>query len=127
MTNLCEGDRVAAVRFALDEGLRIWPIFGEDGKPTDAWRVVQVAGQSDADITELYRGSSHQCQEKYPDARFGINDNETVPPGTLGTVDHVSNVQAHVAWDNGARLAFTDRDEYRVTARSRALPSTDNR
>jgi hypothetical protein len=73
MTNLCEGDRVAAVRFALDEGLRIWPIFGEDGKPTDAWRVVQVVGQSDA------------------------------------------------------RLAFTDRDEYRVTARSRALPSTDNR
>jgi hypothetical protein len=50
-----------------------------------------------------------------------------VPPGTLGTVDHVSNVQVHVAWDNGASLAFTERDIFRVTACSRALPSSDNR
>lgn len=110
---LHEGDRVEAVRFVLDEGLRIWPIWGDDSKPTSEWRVVRVTGQRDEDIEELYRGSGGECMSKYPDARHGINDNETVPPGTLGTVDHVTDVQVFVRWDNGSRLAFTDRDEYR--------------
>src|SRR3954467_1849008 len=110
---LHEGDRVEAVRFCLDEGLRIWPLFGEDGRPTGVWRVVRVAGQADEDIVEVFRGLSGECSSEYPDAVYGINDNETVPPGTQGTVDHVTDVQVFVLWDNGARLAFTDRDTYR--------------
>lgn len=113
------GDRVEAVRWSLDEGLRIWPIF-ENGRPTQNWRVVRVTGQRDEDIAELYRSdalpgtsASHDCQTKYPDATFGINDNETVPPGTQGTVDHVTSLQVHVRWDNGSSLSFSPRDVYR--------------
>jgi hypothetical protein len=110
---LNEGDRVEAVRFCLDEGLRIWPVWTDTGRPSGEWRVVQVAGQRDEDITELYRGQSGECASEYPDAVYGINDNETVPPGTEGVVNHVSNIQVFVSWDNGATLAFTDRDVYR--------------
>jgi hypothetical protein len=109
---LHEGDRVEAVRFCLDEGLRIWPVL-VDGLPSDEWRVVRIAGQGDEDIAEVYRGRSGECASEYPDAVFGINDNETVPPGTLGWVDHVTDVQVFVRWDNGSRLAFTERDVYR--------------
>lgn len=110
MNDLHEGDRVEAVRFALDEGLRIWPIF-ENGRPSDDWRVVQVDGQRDEDVTELYRGgSSHDCQVNYPAATCGINDNETVPPGTQGTVRLVTSMQVSVDWDNGSSLSFVARD-----------------
>jgi hypothetical protein len=110
---LHEGDRVEAVRFCLDEGLRIWPIMG-NGSHTGAWRVVRVTGQRDEDITELYRADQPgECHSEYPDATYGVNDNETMPPGTQGTVSHVTDVQVFVLWDNGARLAFTDRDVYR--------------
>lgn len=110
---LHEGDRVEAVRFCLDEGLRIWPTWSEDGTPSGTWRVVRVTGQRDEDIEEVYRGQSGECSSEYPAASYGINDNETVPPGTQGTVNHVTDVQVFVLWDNGARLAFTDRDVYR--------------
>jgi hypothetical protein len=110
VNGLVEGDRVEAVRFALDEGLRIWPIF-ENGRPSNNWRVVQVNGQRDEDVTELYRGgSSRECQLQYPDATFGINDNETVPPGTQGTVRLVTSGQVSVDWDNGSHLSFVARD-----------------
>jgi hypothetical protein len=114
MTGLTEGDRVEAVRFALDEGLRVWPVF-DDGTPTGrVWRAVRVTGQADDDIEELARGALDVVVDQYPEARHGINDNETVPPGTLGTVDHVTDVQVFVHWDNGCRLALTERDVVRV-------------
>lgn len=112
-----QGDRVEAVRFCLDEGLRIWPIQESDA-PTGEWRVVRVVGQRDEDVTELMRGTSPECQDKHPNARFGINDNESVPPGTQGTVEGVTSVQVWVHWDNGRRLAFTSNDTYRKLASS---------
>ncbi len=104
-----EGSRVVAVNFWLDEGLRIWPIQEGHG---NQWRVVRVADQAVQE--ELMRGSSAECQAAHPDATFGINDNESVPPGTEGTVVSTDNNQVWVSWDNGRRLAFTDRDTYRV-------------
>ena len=49
----------------------------------------------------------------------GFDDNNTVPPGTEGTVQgDVSDSYSRkidVEWDNGARLALlADRDEYEV-------------
>lgn len=36
-----------------------------------------------------------------------IDDNLTVPPRTLGTVDSIDGAnQIHVRWDNGSRLAL---------------------
>lgn len=35
-----------------------------------------------------------------------LDDNEIVPPGTLGTVNGHGPGQTWVAWDNGARLAL---------------------
>jgi hypothetical protein len=114
MSELKLGDRVEAVRFALDEGLRVWPVF-EEGKPNgNVWRVVRVTGQDDDDIEELVRGSLGDVTYEYPEARAGINDNETVAPGTLGTVDLVTDVQVFVHWDNGCRLALTESDVVRV-------------
>lgn len=98
-----EGDRVRAVNFVLDEGLRIWPI--DNGK---TWRVVRVADQAVQE--ELFRGGQLDCQAKYPDATFGINDNESVPPGTEGVVDHVSDSQLGVTWANGRRLMCVEKD-----------------
>lgn len=109
---LREGARVEAVNFWLDEGLRIWPIQEGEG-PTGKWRVVRVADQAVQE--EVMRGTSQECQDAHPDARFGINDNESVPPGRLGTVESVTESgQIWVAWDNGRRLAFTDKDTYRI-------------
>jgi len=99
-----EGDRVRAVNFTLDEGLRIWPVDAGAGE----WRVVRVADQAVQE--ELCRGSQFYCQNAHPDATFGINDNETVPPGTLGTVDHKDASNLHVKWDNGSSIAATERD-----------------
>ena len=119
MTELQEGDRVRAVFFSLDEGLRLWPV--QDDPANAQWRVVRVAGQ---EVTELCRGDQVECLARYPDAVYGINDNESVPPGTEGTVDHVTELgalsqaagfparQVFVKWDHGRRLAFYDRDTY---------------
>lgn len=97
------GDRVRAVNFVLDEGLRIWPV---DNGVT--WRVVEVADQ--AVKCEVMRGTVLECTRAYPDARFGIDDNESVPPGTEGVVDHVSSSQVGVAWANGRSLLCTLND-----------------
>lgn len=101
---LRQADRVRAVRFWLDEGLRIWPIPG-----TQLWRVVSVRDQQFEPIGPE-RAALHDLQGKFPDATPGINDNETVPPGTEGTVES-AGTQVWVRWDNGARLALTDNDE----------------
>lgn len=110
MAELTEGARVEAVNMWLDEGLRIWPV--QDSGPTGVWRVVRVADQEVKE--ELMRGTSPECQARYPDAVFGINDNESVPPGTLGTVEGVNSLQAWIAWDNGRRLALTEKDTVRI-------------
>lgn len=102
---LATGDRVRAANFVLDEGLRIWPLQDD---PDGRWRVVDVADQ--AVRGELMRGPFHDCQRAHPDAVPGINDNESVPPGTLGTVDHVDADNLFVRWDNGRRLGVTDAD-----------------
>jgi hypothetical protein len=109
---LKEGDRVRAVHFAIDDGLRVWPVM-HDGRPTGEWRVVYAVGSGpDFKLTERARGTQQECLASHPSATYGINDNETVPPGTLGTVSHVSELQTFVAWDNGARLAFGPHDIY---------------
>lgn len=106
-----EGDRVRAVHFSLDDGLRIWPIDPADGNG-NGWRVVRVAGDGpDATIDELFRGDQLACQAAHPEAVFGINDNESVPPGTEGTVEDVtSSGQVGIAWDNGRRLFCSPKD-----------------
>jgi hypothetical protein len=102
-----DGDRVRAVFFALDEGLRIWPVEPAANPPV--WRVVEVADQEVK--RELVRGDPRECERAYPEATFGINDNESVPPGTEGTVDHVSSSQVGVRWDNGRRLFCAPSDQ----------------
>lgn len=100
------GDRVRAVGFWLDGGTRIWPM-----QSPNLWRVVRVIGGPDPDdFIELFRGEQIECQRKYPSAVYGINDNETVPPGTEGTVDSVSSTQVGVTWDNGRRLFCAPKD-----------------
>lgn len=44
-----------------------------------------------------------------------VDDNVTVPPGTLGTVTDVDDVQTiHVDWDNGRRLGLLPgRDQWK--------------
>lgn len=119
---LAEGDRVEAVWFSLDDGLRIWPVM-DNGRPTGRWRLVQVTGaDADAVITELARADSgHELEAEHPDAKWGINDNETVPPGTQGTVREVSGAsmvgmgfrQFAVSWDNGSTIGLTEKDLFR--------------
>src|SRR4051794_36122322 len=59
-----EGDRVRAVNFVLDEGLRIWPIQNQDlGTARENWRVVQVADQRVTDTLAV--GPFHRCQEVF--------------------------------------------------------------
>lgn len=99
-----EGTRVRAVNFWIDEGLRIWPVDAG----ANLWRVVRVADQEVKE--ELFRGGQTECREKFPDARFGINDNEGVPPGTLGVVRHADEANLSVAWESGHTLGVTDRD-----------------
>lgn len=43
-----------------------------------------------------------------------VDDNVTVPPGTLGTVTDVDDAgTVHVTWDNGHRVGLLpDRDEW---------------
>jgi hypothetical protein len=111
---LREGDRIEVVRWYIDEGLRLWPVL-EDGRPAGAeWRVMNVLGQRDEDITEVGRVHASDVATKYPDYTYSINDNESVPPGTRGTVSHVNEVGLgfSVEWDNGSGLHPTDRDEW---------------
>jgi hypothetical protein len=114
MSELKEGDRVRAVWFSLDEGLRIWPIWTPDGHPSGWWRVVRVEGTGpDATITEIARGENGHNLEAEHGAKWGINDNETVPPGTEGTVGVLfgtSDRQVSVAWDNGSSIMLTRLD-----------------
>lgn len=38
-----------------------------------------------------------------------VDDNETVPPGTLGTIDHIDDMGTrHVRWDNGHMLGLIE-------------------
>lgn len=104
LAKLRTGDRVKAVKFWIDEGLRIWP----SSTGGEQWRVVDVRGQ--AVVRELLVGSQVTCMNAYPEAVFGVNDNETVPPGTEGTVESYTSSQVWVRWDNGHRLALTGRD-----------------
>lgn len=108
--DLKHGDRVRAVHFPLDTGLRIWPM---QDHPEHHARVVRV-DEPDT-FTEVFRGPQLECQENHPDATWSINDNESVPPGTLGTVDYVgpaSSLSSNVAieWDNGRRLHLAFHD-----------------
>jgi hypothetical protein len=42
-----------------------------------------------------------------------IDDNVTVPAGTLGTVTDIDDAGTlHVEWDNGSRLGLTAEDEW---------------
>lgn len=100
LATLRTGDRVKLLKFWIDEGLRIWPCG-------DQWRVVEVRSQT---FRELLVGSQTECLAAHPGAIYGVNDNETVPPGTLGTVQSYSSSQVWVRWDNGHRLALTMRD-----------------
>jgi len=104
LAKLRTGDRVKLLRFWIDEGLRIWP----SSTGGEQWRVVDVRGQGNT--RELLVGSQSTCMNAYPEAVFGVNDNETVPPGTQGTVESYSSTQVWVRWDNGSRLALTERD-----------------
>lgn len=47
-----------------------------------------------------------------------INDNETVPPGTLGTINHISYDGARgMRWDNGSTISLLlNEDEWEVMA-----------
>lgn len=108
---LSEGDRVRAVWFTLDTGLRIWPDQTDPNCAT--WRVVQVSEHS---FAELFRGDQQECLARYPDATYGVNDNESVPPGTLGTVETVHRINSFVRWDNGRRLGLTPNDEVEIVA-----------
>lgn len=100
-----------AVRFWLDEGRRIWPV----DPANNVWRVMSIVEQ---EAIEIYRGTSGDCARRCPHATFSVNDNETVPPGTEGTIDSVSGPFLHVAWDNGCSLGLTDKDVVEVIATS---------
>jgi hypothetical protein len=80
--DLRKGDRVRAVHFPLDTGLRIWPNQGDDSGRV---RVVQVTGPDEFAVR--FEGSQQDAAAQFPHATWSINDNESVPPGTLGTVD----------------------------------------
>lgn len=105
-----EGDRVRAVNFWLDEGLRIWPIQNQHmGTDRENWRVVRVADQLVKQTLAV--GPFPRCQAEFPDALPGVNDNESVPPGTEGTVVSVDGAgTVHVRWDNGRRIGATLTD-----------------
>jgi len=105
-----EGTRVRAVNFVLDDGLRIWPLQNQHlGTAQGKSRVVRVADQRV--LETLMVGSSAECEAAYPDARWTINDNESVPPGTEGTVRDVDDAGTiHVAWDNGRSIGVTTED-----------------
>lgn len=104
VAGLRTGDRVKLLKFWIDEGLRLWPVSPNENR----WRVVEVEKQR---VTcELLVGTQQECLKAHPNAVFGINDNETVPPGTQGTVMSYTPTQVWVAWDNGRRLALTEKD-----------------
>lgn len=102
LAKLRTGDRVKLVRFYIDEGLRIWP-----SSSGEQWRVVDVRAQS---FRELLVDSQTNCMDAYPEATFGVNDNETIPPGTEGTVESYTSSQVWVHWDTGHRLALGTKD-----------------
>lgn len=104
-----EGDRVRAVEFKLDEGLRIWPI--QSGEHVGKWRLVRVTGQEFEELSEAPFADFYLLQQAHPDATPGVNDNESVPPGTEGRVDHADSHNLFVAWDNGRRLGVTEQDQ----------------
>jgi hypothetical protein len=115
--DLRKGDRVRAVHFPLDTGLRIWPNQGDDSGRV---RVVQVTGPDEFAVR--FEGSQQDAAAQFPHATWSINDNESVPPGTLGTVDHVDSSNVFIAWDNGRRLGLAPHDIVeRVTDRTRIM------
>lgn len=103
MSRFTEGDRIRAVWFSLDPGLRLW----HDQSDTRIVRVVEV---TDVSFTELFRSDQRTCEAMYPNAKWGINDNETVPPGTEGTVGLVTDLSTSVQWDNGSSIGITPKD-----------------
>jgi hypothetical protein len=105
-----EGTRVRAEWFPLDKGLRLW----HDQSDTSVVRVVKVHDRESFD--ELMRGTQQECERAHPDARWGINDNESVPPGTEGTVVHSDGLNVAIKWDNGSRLHLATEDRVQVIA-----------
>jgi hypothetical protein len=101
-----EGQRVRAVEFTIDPGTRIWPMQDD----SNLWRVVFVRGAHAGDYDTLFAGTQSECEARHPDATYSINDNESVPPGTLGTVDHQDSHNLFVKWDNGRRLGVNEDD-----------------
>jgi hypothetical protein len=101
-----EGTRVRAVWFVLDTGRRIWPNQDQQG----IVRVVDV--HDERNFTVRWEGPQQEAAQKYPEALWSINDNESVPPGTEGTVRYVNDSgQLVVSWDNGRSIMATLRDE----------------
>lgn len=116
---LSSGDRIEAVWFTLDTGLRLWPEdpyheCDHDCPSADTWRLVEVHGTGPGEFTELERGNQRDLFTRYPDARYGINDNETVPTGTAGTVESSGYGQVGVRWDNGSVLSLGPHDQVRA-------------
>jgi len=102
-----EGARVRAKRFGLDTGRRIWPNQDTNGAVV---RVVDVIDQWTFAV--LWQGPQAEAQQHYPDALWSINDNESVPPGTEGTVRDVDDGgTVFVSWDNGRSIGVTLGDE----------------
>lgn len=118
-----EGARVKLVMFWLDEGLRIWPI--QSGEHKGKWRVVRVELQHAEPVTQAPFANFHVLQHAHPDAVPGVNDNETVPPGTEGTVENITKEgQVSVRWDNGTRLFLSPRDTVEVLPAARVARRT---
>jgi hypothetical protein len=61
-----------------------------------------------------FRKTIYQPGDKVRSVWFSggaINDNETVPPGTLGVINSVDDMgTVHVSWENGARLGALIED-----------------
>ena len=104
--DLRPGDRVQAVWFIVDCGLRLWPVDASAG----LWRLMRVDGPGPGEHVELDRAHLSDLQAAHPDATCCVNDNETVPPGTWGTVTE-AGPKPTVHWDNGHQLALNAADQ----------------
>lgn len=67
-------------------------------------------GKTEAMVRAKYAASHIKVGDRVRAVDFGpavVDDNENVPPGTLGTVSFIDdNLTLHVTWDNGARLGL---------------------
>ena len=57
-----------------------------------------------------------KIREKYPEGTvirlFSMNDEQDVPPQTLGTVNHVDDIGTiHMRWENGSGLGLIEGED----------------